>query len=869
MSPRHSLLEALEHGTEETLRTAARTYLKQVRAQKFQLFDTGAPVAQLIREYSDAIDWLLRQLWKHYLPDTACSLIAVGGYGRQELHPYSDIDLLILCEQEPDEAEQARLSGFLTLLWDLGLDVGSAVRTPQACYEEGRQDVTIATNLLEARLIAGHHDALQSIDALWNNPDFWPAEAFYTAKVAEQDARRKKVEGTLYQLEPNIKECPGGLRDIQTIYWIAKRMLHSHSLYALIRHHLITPEEFARLDAAGRTLHRLRFALHRYRGRREDRLLFDNQILLAEKLHIEGKTENERIERLMQGFYRSTRTIMNLNEILLTDFKERIFTPDHRPVRLNARFQVVEDLLDIQDDDAFERNPATILEAFLLFTYHPELKGLRARTIRLIQQALPFLDEDFEHDEIHKALFTSLLHQPHGVFHALKYMHKYGVLEKYIPQFQKITGRMQFNMFHAYPVDEHTLLVLRHIRRFFVNAYEWEFPTAHRTAQRLCRPYCLYLAGLFHDITKGDEPHSETGAVFARQWCEAHNLPKRDTQLVSWLVRNHLIFSDTAQKQDITDPEVIRRFAQRVGSRERLDYLYLLTLADVLSTSPDVWNEWKNALFLELYNETAQALDTHLKTPENQAAKALQVQERAKTRLKKAGLSTADYATLWRNLLKTDFFARHQPDHVARLTQLLCQAEKPLVHLSDTPVRGASEIVIFTDDRDFLFMQVTEQLEKAQLSIMDAHTYSLEDGSLLMLFYVLDRNGQPLQDETLREQLRNRLLDTLSRPYTPAAFAPRLDRKLRCFNVPTRIEFETLNEHHTALHLSTLDVPGLLARVAQILVENEVRLHEARIATVGEKAEDTFIISTRDNRALDSEQQARLRDILNEQISCR
>jgi [protein-PII] uridylyltransferase len=869
MAPRAGVMTALDSGDESALRSAARAYLNHAREQQFHLFDEGAPVGQLIRDHSNTLDWLLKQLWKHFLPDTNSSLLAVGGYGRQELHPYSDIDLLILCEQPPDTTEQDQLSAFLTFLWDLGLDVGSAVRTPEQCYEEGRQDVTIATNLLEARLIIGQASAMQAIDSLWSRPDFWPINAFFNAKVAEQGVRREKVEGTLYQLEPNIKECPGGLRDIQTIYWIAKRMLRSQSLYELIRHHLITPEEFARLDAAGRTLHRLRFALHRYRGRREDRLLFDNQMLLAEKLHIEGETENARIERLMQGFYRSTRTVMNLNEILLTDFKERIFSQDHEPRSLNARFQVVDDLLDIKQDAAFEQNPATILEAFLLFTYHPELKGLRARTIRLIQQALPFLDETFHQDEVHKTLFTALLHRPHGVFHALKYMHKYGVLEKYIPQFQKITGRMQFNMFHAYPVDEHTLLVLRHIRRFFVNAYEWEFPTAHQIAQKLCRPYCLYLAGLFHDITKGDEPHSETGAKFARQWCEAHNLPKRDTALISWLVRNHLIFSDTAQKQDITDPEVIQRFAQKIKTRERLNYLYLLTLADVLSTSPDVWNDWKNALFLELYNETARALDTHPETPRNLAAKALQAQENTKTHLKKLGYASSDYAALWRNLIKTDFFARYQPDHIARLTQLLVRAEKPFVHLCEMPVRGATEIIIYTQDRDFLFMQVTEQLEKAQLSIMYAHTYALEDGSLLMLFYVLGNEGHPLQDDCQRTKIRDTLLDTLSTPYQPSRFTPRLDRKLRCFNVPTQIEFETLNDHQTALRLSTLDVPGLLARVAQTLVENDVRLHEAKIATVGEKAEDTFIISTRNDEALSEEQQQQLHTVLLEQISCR
>jgi len=448
-------------------------------------------------------------------------------------------------------------------------------------------------------------------------------------------------------------------------------------------------------------------------------------------------------------------------------------------------------------------------------------------------------------------------------------MHKYGVLEKYIPQFQKITGRMQFNMFHAYPVDEHTLLVVRHIRRFFVSTYEWEFPTAHRIAQRLCRPHCLYLAGLFHDITKGDEPHSESGARFARQWCAEHNLPERDIELIVWLVRNHLIFSDTAQRQDISDPEVIMRFARKVESRERLDYLYLLTLADVLSTSPEVWNDWKNTLFLELYNETARALDAHLNTPENQTTKALQVQENAKNRLKKSGLVPTDYAELWRPLARTDFFARHQAEHVARLTQLLFRADKPFVHLSEMPVRGATEIVIFTADRDFLFMQITEQLEKARLSIMDAHTYSLEDGSLLMLFYVLNGHGNPLRDAHERETLRQRLLQAIGTPYQPKTAPPRLDRKLRCFNVPTQIQFEPLNDRQTALHLSTLDVPGLLARVAKILVEHDLRLHEAKIATVGEKAEDTFIISTRSNEALTPARQQKLEAALKAQLSCR
>lgn len=862
-----TLQEALQQQDLNALRQAGREALQHFRDTQFHQFDAGIPAAQLVRERSNFMDQLLKQLWQ-YFNLTPLTLIAVGGYGRGELHPYSDIDLLILADQAQQQAFEPAISAFLTLLWDLGLDVGAAVRSVDQCDEQGRADVTVATNLLESRWLAGPFEPYQALRHLWKRPDFWPPGAFFKAKYAEQEARRDKVQGTLYQLEPNIKACPGGLRDIQTIYWIAKRLLNADSLYALLQHELLSPREYTMLDAAWRTLSRIRFALHRYKKRREDRLLFDHQQLLADALGYEGRTINEQVEHFMHGFYRTTQVVIRLNEVLLAHFREKIFDQDLTPQPLNARFQTVNDFLEIRDPQLFEQQPVTVLEAFLLFTYYPHLKGLRAGTIRALLNCPEVINDAFREDAVNKTLFLALLRQPQGVYHSLKYMHKYGVLERYIPQFGKITGLMQFNMFHAYPVDEHTLLVLRNMRRFFIDQHAWEFPTAHQIAKQLPKPEILFLAGLFHDITKGDEPHAETGARFAEQWCMAHNLAVQDTELVTWLVRHHLLFSEVAQKQDLSDPAVIAAFAEQIGSQIQLDYLYLLTLADVLSTSPEVWNDWKNALFLELYNETSRMLDQAQETPKDVAKKSLQHQEKARELLQKAGIMPERFAPLWDALSSTEFFYRQPPQAIARITQQLLDADLPVVRCSDQPIRGASEILIYTEDRDFLFAQITRTLEKAHVSIMEAQIYCLPNGNTLTLFYGLERQQhRPLDNQHGREVVEQ-LQATLQTPIDPQQLETgRPDRKLRCFITPTEITFHPRGPL-TELFLSTLDVPGLLAKVARVFVENGVRIHDAKISTVGEKAEDTFLISTRDNQPLDDERQKSLRNSLMEALSC-
>ncbi|WP_294946073.1 [protein-PII] uridylyltransferase [Sulfurivirga sp.] len=861
------LTDALRSGDLNTLRATGREILTHFRDTQFAQFDEGRPAAHLVCDRANFIDQLLKLLWQHFGLEEM-TLVAVGGYGRGELHPYSDIDLLIIADEQQQQRHEERLSTFLTLLWDWGLDVGSSVRSTDACREESLKDVTIATNLLESRWLAGDYEGFGSLRHLWKDPEFWPPALFYEAKYAEQQARREKVQGTLYQMEPNLKECPGGLRDIQTIFWIARRLLNADSLYSLLQHNLLTPQEFNRLQAANKQLSRFRFALHRYKKRREDRLLFENQQLLADALDYPGETVNQQVEALMHTFYSTTRTVIRLNEVLLAHFREQLFDQSHTPVPINDRFQVVNDFLEVRDPAIYERNPTALLETFLLFTYHPQLKGLRAGTLRAIDSALHVIDDAFREDAIHKTLLLALFRQPQGVYHSLKHMHQYGVLEHLIPQFGQVTGLMQFNMFHAYPVDEHTLLVIRNLRRFFIDQHAWEFPTAHQVARRIEKPELLFLSGLFHDITKGNEPHAETGAVFAESWCAAHNLSPQDTALVTWLVRHHLIFSDTAQRQDLSDPEVIARFAEQVGDQKHLDYLYLLTVADVLSTSPEVWNDWKNALFLELYNETSRMLDKVSETPRDIARKALRNQEKARELLTKQGLDSQRFSPLWDALADTEFFHRQGPQAIARITTTLVEQTPPVVKLSEQPVRGATEILIYMPDRDFLFAQIAQTLERAQVSIMEAQIYCLSNGYTLTLFYALDKQRNAPLEDTQREAIRAALLEVAAHPIEAEALRTgRPDRKLRCFITPTEITFQQRGQL-TELFISTLDVPGLLARIARVFVENRLRLHDARISTVGEKAEDVFLLSDREGAPLDEARQHQLRQQLMEALSC-
>lgn len=847
----------------QTAAKVGRALLKRFTEHQFTQLDQGSAVSELVKERAVFIDQILKKIWHQRFHGQTLCLVAVGGYGRGELHPYSDIDLLILCEN--DETHSEAIGEFLTFLWDLGFEVGHATRTLNQCKQAALDDVTTATNLLEARWITGDYPLFEQLQSFWKQTDFWPSHQFFEAKQKEQDARHKRFHDTVYQLEPNIKESPGGLRDIQTIFWVAKRHFNATSIHQLVQKQFITPEEYRELDAAYKFLNRVRFILHRHKNRREDRLLFDHQQLLAQSFGYQDTNEKLAVEQFMNSYYRNLRSVVKLNEILLQHFSEEIFNQHDAPQvkQINQRFQRVNHYLDVRGELVFQHFPSALLELFLILENDSDLIGIRARTIRLLRENLHLIDEDFRNDPINKALFIEILRQPKGVNAALRRMHSYGILDAYIPAFHKIAGLMQFNIFHAYTVDEHTILVIRYLRRFFVAEYAFEFPTAHQIAQSICKPEILFIAGLFHDIAKGRQgAHEILGAEDTHAFCQKHNLAENDTKLISWLVRYHLEFSSVAQRKDLSDPNVILEFARFVGNQNRLNHLYLLTVADVCATSPEVWNDWKNALFLELYNETANALDKALEIPKDKVKKALLHKEKARELLTQKGLSVSEYQAFWNSLNKTEFFNRQTPLEICRITEALHQRKNDPIVLTITgkTLRGASELMIYMQNQDFLFAQITQTLDTLNLNIVEAKVYSTQENKTLVLVYFLDRDQAAIEQQTVLDKIADKLHHYLSRPLQPQQnINLTKSRRIRHFNTPTEILFQSISAKFSEMSIITKDIPGLLSRIGQAFRECGIRMHDAKINTVGEKAEDTFILSTTENLALNTEQENALR----------
>ncbi|WP_029407626.1 [protein-PII] uridylyltransferase [Thiomicrorhabdus sp. Milos-T2] len=836
-----------------------REVLSRFNSYQFEEFENGSAVAELIKERATFIDQFLKKIWQKFIPENTGTLIAVGGYGRGELHPYSDIDILILCDDLNNSQEE--LCQFITFLWDLGFDVGHAIRTVKDCKTAGLEDVSTATNLLEARWLTGDYERFEQLQQIWNETtDFWNRKAFFRAKVEEQEKRHERFNDTIYQLEPNIKESPGGLRDIQTIYWVAKRHLNANSINELVQRNFLSTEEFLEIEAAYKYLNRIRFALQHQKKRREDRLQFDLQQAIAESF---GFTDNEHkmaVEQFMSGYYRNVHNVVKLNEILLQHFREILFDDENSEVKsINNHFKTINNYLDITHPKVFLKNPTALLESFIILETLPDVEGLRSNAIRSIRDHLYLIDDNFRNDPINKALFMEIFRQPKGVNAAVKRMHKYGVLGEYLPVFKKITGLMQFNIFHAYTVDDHTILVIRNLRRFFVDKFTYEFPTAHQIAKNLCKPEVLFLAGLFHDIAKGrNGAHEILGAEDAIEFSNTHNLSKKDGNMISWLVRYHLDFSSVAQKKDLSDPEVIQNFAKIVKDQEHLDYLYLLTVADVCSTSQEVWNDWKNSLFLELYNETSNVLALNINSPKNKQKKALQTQEKARELLSKRGIPSAEFNNLWKCLSKSDFFSKQSPNEVARITKLLYQCNQTDNHvfLEEQSQRGASELIIYMPDRDYLFANIANSLDLLGTDVVEARIFSSSDKMTLVMMYFLNTDTH----DYLAKERHNEVIDKIKFQLNLDDIEP-LDegslltnRRVKHFDTPTEILFEKIDESLTELSINTKDAPGLIARISCALKSENIRLHDAKIHTVGEKAEDVFLISDTANQAIVSKE---------------
>ena len=828
-------------------RDSLRAFAETLRLR----FEGGEDVERLVTRRAGFVDDLLRRAWRVAMPGAApAALVAVGGYGRGELYPASDVDVMILLDDGDATAVAGAVERLVTLLWDIGLEVGHSVRTVAECRDEAERDVTVATNILESRLVAGQPGLLEAMRTATAPDQIWPSDRYFAAKWEEQKARHRKYNDSAYNLEPNIKENPGGLRDIQMIGWVAKRHFGAATMHDLVARGFLTQAEHQDLMAGQAHLGRIRFALHLLTGRREDRLLFDHQRVLARDFGYADTAGNLAVEQFMQSYYQTVIQLNRLNELLLQLFQETILLRDQldEPQPINSRFQARSGFIEVTHENVFRRQPLALLEIFLLLQQHPELTGVKASTIRLIRTYRDSIDESLRTGLPARSLFMEILRQPRGITHELRRMHRYGILARYLPEFRAVTGRMQYDLFHVFTVDEHTLWVVRNIRRFMVPAFFHEFPLCSEIAQNIPKPELLYIAGLFHDIAKGrGGDHSELGAEDAYAFCIRHGLSEYDSRLVGWLVRRHLLMSMTAQRMDIEDPEVIQRFAGTVGDPVRLDYLYLLTVADVRATNPARWNSWKDSLLRQLYTETQHALMRGLDNPRAQDELIGEKQAEARRLLAAGQVSQEAVTRLWINL-STDYFLYSSPEEIAWQTEAVLRAtcaESPMVLVRHQTARGGTAVFICAPDQDGLFALTTALLSQLALNVVAARIQTADAGRTMNTFLVLEEDGSPVSGHEREREIVDTLSRGLARRQPVEVGAPRrLPRQIRHFEIPARSEFsQDPANHRTVLHVTATDRPGLLSLVGQAFARTGVRIISAKIATVGALADDTFFIT--------------------------
>ena len=820
-----------------------RTELQAARAALREAYLRRPRPRALLRGHSNLIDRTIKTLWRDVQPAAGATLLATGGYGRAELYPFSDVDVLVLLAREPSPQERTRLESFVGMLWDIGLEIGHGVRTIPACLEAAEADITVRTTLLEARFLSGSHALHRKLeDALQKGFD--PA-SFYKAKKLEQEQRHAKHQDTPYSLEPNLKEAPGGLRDLHVIQWIARAAGIGWRWRDLETHGLVQDDERRQLVRNEAVLQNLRIRLHYLAGRREDRIVFDLQNPLAEQLGYRETPTRRASEAMMQRYYRTAKTIMQLNTILLQNLGARLFPKaDVALHTLNERFRARGELLEACDEGLFEREPLAVLESFLLMQQHHELQGMTAPTLRALWRGRRQIDNRFRRNPVARLMFLQILQQSRGIVHEFRRMNQYGILGRYLPEFGHVVGQMQHDLFHVYTVDQHILMVLRNLRRFTMPELAHEFPLCSQLMSGFARHWLLYVAALYHDVAKGrGGDHSELGAHDARIFCRRHGLAAEDEELVEFLVTNHLAMSMVAQKQDVHDLDVIRAFAERVGSERRLIALYLLTVADIRGTSPKVWNAWKAKLLEDLFRATRRVLTGE--TLQLDAALA-EKQAEATRLLRLYALSDSVKDKLWAQL-DTTYFLRHDAQEIAWQTRNLhyrVDSAKPVVRARLAPFDDGLQVMIYGKDRPSLFARICGCFDRINFNIVEAKIHTTRNGYALDTFLVMVE-GQGIHYRDMIRLVESELAHELE---SEAPLGPprsgRLSRRVRHFPVSPVVDVrpDERGTYHV-LSIVASDHPGLLYGVARTLARYRIDLHTAKINTLGDRAEDVFLIS--------------------------
>jgi [protein-PII] uridylyltransferase len=837
---------------------------------------TGASTRSVklqLRELSGVADRALAALWEGSKLPAECALLAVGGYGRGELFPHSDIDVLILLpdgrDAQSDASLQERISQFVTVCWDAGMEIGSSVRTVSDCVGEAEKDVTVQTSLLEARLITGSAKLYKIFSKAYqsalNAPDF------FTAKTLEMRQRHTKFEDTPYSLEPNCKESPGGLRDLQLILWLTKASGLGRSWDDLARKGLATPREVRELKRNEAVLSLIRARLHIAAKRREDRLVFDLQHAVAESFGYsatgEHRSQRKASERLMKSYYWAAKAVTQLAQILLLNIEERLF-PQTQTMRLiNERFYDKAGMIEVSSDDVYLRNSHAILETFHVYQTTVGVKGLSARTLRALYNARGIMNAAFRKDPVNRASFLRIMQSPQGITHAMRLMNQTSVLGRYLWVFRKIVGQMQHDLFHVYTVDQHILMVLRNVRRFFMAEHVHEYPFCSQLAAGWDKPWILYIAALFHDIAKGrGGDHSDLGAQEVRVFCRQHGIDKEDTQLIAFLVQNHLVMSSVAQKQDLSDPDVITAFAQRIGNERYLTAMYLLTVADIRGTSPKVWNAWKGKLLEDLYKLTLRTLGG--RAPDANA----EVQARKTEALQKLALYALPHEAhkaLW-DTLDVSYFMRHDANDIAWHARQLSRhiatkniAREPInTWASDTkhaqndapasstivrarlsPVGEGIQVLVYTPDQPDLFARICGFFDSEGFSILDARVHTTVNGFALDTFQVVS-NMMGEHHRELMQMIETELPRSLALGGAlPTPAKARVSRRVKSFPIAPRVSLAPDEKaQRWLLTVSCSDRSGLLYSIARVLAKHRINLQLAKVMTLGERVEDNFLI---------------------------
>jgi [protein-PII] uridylyltransferase len=794
---------------------------------------------QYLQCHARLVDEVLCALCETLLPPDVC-LAAVGGYGRGELFPASDVDVLLLIPHEPDQRLRASLETWVQGCWDAGLEIGHSIRTPEQCAIEADKDITIETALLEARRIWGSAELFSQFSQLYQSR--FDARRFAEGKMLEQKNRHNRFEDSAYNLEPNLKDSPGGLRDLHMIHWLAQAAGTGAGWTGLVKSGLLSRQEAQRLARTQQTLNLLRIHLHLLARRREDRLAFDYQSQLAERLYIGARTNRRASELLMQRYYRAAKQVRLANEMLLPALQAQLTHEMMAITPLDGEFSLHGHMLAVRQADLFASDPSALFRAFLCAMRH-SVTAFEPGTLRALWRARTAIDIKFRSDPHNRSAFLAILREPAGVTWALTAMSRYGILGRYLPAFGRISGQMQHDGFHIYTVDEHTLAVLRNVRRFAIAEFSHEYPLASRLMLAFDKPELLYLSALFHDIAKGrGGDHSELGTRDARGFCKAHGLPREDVELVAWLVREHLAMSRTAQKEDLSDPAVIESFASRLGDLRHLDALYILTVADIRGTSPKVWNAWKGKLLENLYN----AVHARLTGQSALTGGLAEKQAEARTKLALYGIAPNAADALWR-LLDDSYFMRFDTQDIAWHARMLWQKPTPAkatVRARLSPDGDGIQVMVYCPDMPDLFARVCGFFARNQFSVAEAKIHTTHHGYALDSFQVLDDGRREVHYRDFLQFVEHELEQALDPGRLPEPVpAGRLSRRLRHFPIQPEVEIRV--DERGRFHVLSItcgDRVGLLHHIALVFLKHKVGLYSAKIHTLGERVEDRFLI---------------------------